>query len=423
MRRFLFLSAAVLSLAVACSESSLVNPAVDRMPGVAGDRAIVSATWAHVDTGYTGPGSMYATYVPTQWNGDAIYFAHGIRAPQGPIELGDDQDNSAEARDALGALGYAIAYSSFSENGLAVKDAAQRTHQLRALLSAKTHANPQHNYLMGYSLGALASLSLVEQFPGQYDGLLAMCGEVAGSMRELQYVGDVRVLFDYFYPGVLPGSVITPAATLPTQDEVQAMVVAALMANPPSSVLGLYAIASTAQTPLAHVPGNVTDPSDPAFQTMVVSLVAALYYDLIGVEDVLDRTHGHSPYTNRNITYSLGTPVIPAYSSLLAAMIAGADASVPRYDMPPDARNYLDSYFTPTGRLAIPVVTVHNYWDYLVPFFHEEVFGTMVGSAGASSMLAQLPVFNFGHCNFDTPLIVSSFQGLVNWTKTGVKPF
>ena len=425
MRRLLFpLFAAVLVLGVACRDASLVSPPVSGTPGAASDRTIVSTTWAQVDTGYTGPGSTYAIYIPAQWNGDAIYFAHGIRAPQGPIELGDDQDNFSEARDAFGALGYAIAYSSFSENGLAVKDAAQRTHQLRALLGAKIHATPKRNYLVGYSLGALASLSLVEQFPGQYDGLLAMCGELAGSMRELQYVGDVRVLFDHFYPGVLPGNVITPPATLPTQDEVAAMVAAALQANPPSSLLGLYAIASTVQTPLAYVPGNVTDPSDLAFQTMVGSLVAALYYDLIGIEDVLDRTHGHLPYSNRNTTYSLGTPVIAAYSSTFAALIAAADASVPRYDMPPDARKYLESYFTPTGRLQIPVVTVHNYWDYLVPFFHETDFGTIVANAGASNMLAQAaPVFNFGHCNFDTPLIMNSFQGLVNWTKTGAKPF
>jgi hypothetical protein len=69
------------------------------------------------------------------------------------------------------------------------------------------------------------------------------------------------------------------------------------------------------------------------------------------------------------------------------------------------------------------VLTVHNYWDYLVPFFHEPAFATIVGNAGASNMLAQAPVFNFGHCNFDTPLIVNSFQGLVNWVNTGVKPF
>lgn len=418
------LFAVALIAGVACADQSTVTPPLTA-PNNASTVATVSPTqWAMVDTGYAGPGSVYAIYVPTNWNGDAIYFAHGVRAPQGPIELGDDQDNFAEVRDALGGLGYAMAYSSFSENGLAVKDGAQRTHQLRGLLASKLKGAPTHNYLMGYSLGSLISLSLVEQFPGQYDGLLAMCGEVAGSIRQLQYIGDVRVLFDFFYPGVLPGNVISPPSTPPTQDEVQALVVGALAANPPASLFGLYAIASATQTPLAFVPGNVTNFADPALQTMVKSLVAALYYQLIGTQDVLDRTHGRSPYTNRNTTYTLGTPVIPALAPVFASMLAAANAGVPRYDMPPDARNYLQNYFVPTGNLRIPALTVHNYWDYLVPFFHETTLATIVADAGASNMLSQAPpVLNYGHCNFPTPLVVQSFQSLVDWVTTGNKPF
>jgi hypothetical protein len=31
-------------------------------------------------------------------------------------------------------------------------------------------------------------------------------------------------------------------------------------------------------------------------------------------------------------------------------------------------------------------------------------------------------VLNYGHCNFETSLVVGSFQTLVNWVTTGVKP-
>ena len=103
--------------------------------------------------------SLYAFYIPTNWNGDAIYYAHGIRPPLEDITL-NDQDNFFAVRDALGALGYAFAYSSFSENGLAVKDGVQRTHQLRGLLNSELPNQPQRSYLAGYSLGALAALEL-----------------------------------------------------------------------------------------------------------------------------------------------------------------------------------------------------------------------------------------------------------------------
>lgn len=412
------LLAGILLAAISCTDQSPVSPSLDPGVGTASVTTPTSGPWARVVEGETGPGSLYALYIPAQWNGDAIYYAHGIRPPLDPITL-NDQDNFFEVRDSLGALGYAFAYSSFSENGLAVKDGAQRTHQLRALLSSQLPGKPQRNYLVGYSLGALVALDLGERFPQQYDGVLAMCGMVGGTPLELQYVGDVRALFDYYYPGVLPGNVISVPSTPPTVAQVQALVIGAITANP----LGLFAIASTVQTPLAYIPsGNVGDPSSPAFQSLVGSLITALYYQLLGTPDVLGRTHGHSPYDNRATVYKMGTPVIPAFTSVLGPMITASNAGVTRYDITPDAQNYLEKYYVPTGSLKIPVVSVHNFWDPLVPFFHEPAFAQTVASAGASAMLLQRGVPNYGHCNFPTSLVVDSFQTLVNWVTTGVKP-
>src|SRR6187551_1042424 len=115
---------------------------------------------------------------------------------------------------------------------------------------------------------------------------------VGGTPLELQFVGDVRALFDYYYPGVLPGDAANvPEGYTPTVEQVGALVVPAVMANP----LGLFAIASTAQTPLAFVPGNVTV-AGASQATLVQSLIVALWYQLIGTPDVVERTHGHSPY-------------------------------------------------------------------------------------------------------------------------------
>jgi hypothetical protein len=387
-----------------------------------------SGPWARIVEGETGPGSLYALYIPQQWNGQAVYYAHGIRPPEpfAPISL-DNQDNFFEVRDALGALGYAFAYSSFSENGLAVKDGAQRTHQLRGLLAGELKAQPERNYLAGYSLGALVAMELGERYANQYDGVLAMCGMVGGTPIELQYVGDVRALFDFYYPGVLPGNVISVPETPLTVAEVQSRVVAAITptAANPQAALGLFAIASTAQTPLAYAPiGSLGNPSSPAFQSLVGSLITALYYQLLGTPDVLGRTHGHSPYANRDVAYTMGSPVvpIPQLAPLIASMIAASNGGVARYDSPPDAENYLSRNYVPSGTMPIPVVSVHNLWDPLVPFFHEPALAGLAQSGGGSANLLQRGVPNYGHCNFPTPLVVSSFQTLVNWVTTGVKP-
>jgi predicted esterase len=429
----LSLLASISLAATACTDddqSSLLGPAGDPQVAAAKVTTPASAPWAKIVEGETGPGSLYALYIPAHWNGDAIYYAHGIRPPLDPVTLDNNQDNFFEVRDALGAQGYAFAYSSFSENGLAVKDGAQRTHQLRGLLNSALSAQPKRNYLAGYSLGALSALELAERFPGQYDGVLAMCGMVGGTPLELKYVGDVRVLFDYYYPGVFPGSVISVRSPPPTIEEVQALVIGAITPTTgnPRAALGMFAIASTAQTPLAYAPiGLLGDPSSPAFKTLVGSLIYALYYQLIGTQDVLDRTHGHSPYDNRSTEYALGTPAVPdpGLSPLIASMITGSNdriAGVKRYDMPPDAQNYLERNYVPTGNLKIPVLSVHNYFDPLVPFFHEPALAKAVADAGASSMLLQRGVGSYGHCTFPTPVVVGAFQDLVGWVTTGRKP-
>jgi pimeloyl-ACP methyl ester carboxylesterase len=425
------LLAGTLLAAVSCTDRpSPVGPVLDAGARTSKVTTPGTGPWARVVEGETGPGSLYALYIPTQWNGDAIYYAHGIRPPLDPITL-NDQDNFFEVREALGALGYAFAYSSFSENGLAVKDGAQRTHQLRGLLNSELDGKPGRNYLAGYSLGALVAVELGERFPGQYDGVLAMCGMVGGTPLELQYVGDVRALFDAYYPGALLGSAISIPMPM-TLAQVQAAVIGAITPKPtdPLATVKMFAIASTAQTPLAfvpnwtpRVPGTGIETSL-AFETMAQSLIAALYYQNLGTPDVLGRTHGHSPYDNRTTTYAMGTPAVPSATliPLVQGLIAGSNQLVTRYDITPDAQNYLKRNYVPTGNLSIPVVSVHNQWDYLVPAFHEPRFADIVASAGASDMLLQRIVQNYGHCNFPTPLVVSSFQTLVNWVTTGVKP-
>jgi len=414
--------AGILLAAVSCTDQSPVGPAY--ATGPAAHAAVAAAPWARVVEGETGPGSLYGLYIPANWNGEAVYYVHGIRPPLAPITL-DDQDNFFQVRDALGAQGYAFAYSSFSENGLAVRDGAQRTHQLRGLLQAQLPSKPQRNYVAGYSLGAHIAMELGQKFPTQYDGVLAMCGMVGGTPRELQYVGDVRALFDAYYPGVLPGNAISAPSTPPTIAEVQAAVVAAITptAANPRAPLGLYAIASTAQTPLAFAPiGSVGDPSSQAFQSLVGSLITALYYQLLGTPDVLDRTHGHSPYDNRNTVYTMGTPVVPAAQlvPLIASMIAGSNQTVARFDITPDAINYLENNYVPAGTLPIPVVSVHNLWDPLVPFpIHEPPFGQAVADAGSSAMLIQQAVPNYGHCNFPTSVVLDSFRKLTDRVNPG----
>ena len=390
------LAAAV--LLSACAQESILAPARLAPTAAAHDAASV---WSSTVTGETGPGSQYALYMPTSWNGDVVYYAHGIRPPLDAVEL-PTGDGFPAVRDALGARGYAVAYSSFSENGWALKDGAQRTHQLRGLFTSK-FGTPERSFLMGTSLGGLIAQQLAERHPGQYDGTFAMCAPLGGTAAELSYIANVRVLFDFFYPGVVPGTVLSVPAGVDFDTEVMLRVIRAVMGNP----TGLGIIARTAQTPLAG-----TTP-----QQLITSLLYALKYDWIGIDDFLDRTHGHSMFDNTATKYAA------AYPGLLPdGLLAEINAGVGRFSSTPDAERYVEKYYQPSGRLRIATLTLHTTLDPLVPWFHEPRFAESVAASGGSSLLVQRSVPAFGHCNFTTAQMVDGFETLARWVETGVKP-
>ena len=389
------------ALAAACADMLPTAPA---SPASGSSVAALPASgiWAEVRRGETGEGALYEIHVPVDWNGDVVYYAHGIRDVLEGVDL-RDQDNSAALRQRFGELGYAVAASSFSENGYAVKDGAQRMHQLRGLFASE-FGQPERSFVVGHSLGGLIATSLVERFPGQYDGALPVCAVLGGSRPQIDYIMNVRALFDVFYPGVLRGT----AGEIPdgynlTPDD-QNRIIAAVMANP----AGLAVIASTAQTPLEFSFG-------PTMQVeMLTSLIYALRYHARGVDNVLPLVNGKLPFDNSATVYA-PRPGFPALMppAQLAAALAYANAKVGRWEGAPSAEEYMERQFTPSGRLEVPVVTLHNRWDPLVPFFHEGIFRDAVRAAGAESLLEQRAVDRFGHCAVTVDEVAGAFQTLV----------
>ena len=62
---------------------------------------------------------------------------------------------------ALAPQGFAVAVSSFSENGWALKDGTQRTHQLLGVFASK-FGKPARVYAAGASMGGLIVVGLRE---------------------------------------------------------------------------------------------------------------------------------------------------------------------------------------------------------------------------------------------------------------------
>jgi predicted esterase len=360
-----------------------------------------SGVWTKQITGQTSSGALYAMFVPQSWNGDVVYYAHGIVDAALPIAL-PEGDGFPDLRDALGALGYAVAYSSFSENGWAEKDGVSSTHELRELFK-KNVGKSNRSYLVGTSMGGLVAEDLSESYSSQYDGTLAMCAPLGGAVQEVNYIANVRVMFDVFYPGVIPGDVIHVPAGLDLNTQVLGPAQAAIFGNPN----GLGAIALIKQTPLAGNDG---------FE-LATSLLYALGYDVRGIGDFLGRTHGHNMFDNSTTVYDEAAP------GLLGPQVLGfVNATAGRFQATPDALKYLDQYYVPDGRFKAPIITLHTTRDPLVPFFHEASFAGITAKAGTSDKVVQRSVDRFGHCAFTTDEMLGAFQSLTDWVTTGQRP-
>ena len=380
----------------ACSSDDVAGPtALATVPSLSSSSSIpVTAPWSEIIVGETGPGSIYELRMPENWNGAVIYYAHGFNDATDPITL-PYKENIDAAFDALGAKGYAIAASSFSENGFAMKDGVQRTHQLRGLFTSR-FGQAEKGYLMGHSLGGAIVVELAERYPNQYDGALAMCGMVGGSQLQIDYLGNVRAAFDAIYPGVLRGDAVNIPSDL-TRAEVEAKAMQAMIANP----LGAIALTRLLPTPVDAPPGNV-----PA---AIGGVIAALGFHIRGAADVVDHTQGHNSYDNILTVYSGG------FGPYTGDFI---NANIKRFEATPDARNYLNHWFEPSGDLQIPLLTLHTMWDPAVPTAHERKLAAVVAAAGNSEFLRQRTgtlANAFNHCGFSTAEIVSNFDQLVSW--------
>ncbi len=350
--------------------------------------------------GQFGPGALYRLVRPANWNGILVVYAHGAVSKSEPVAL------PAEADLIIGLLapqGFAVAFTSFSENGWAVKDGAQRTHQLLGIFTSK-FGPPAQVFIAGASLGGLITIKLVEQYPGAFVGALPVCAVAGGSRAQFDYLGNTRALFDFFYPGVLPGN----AGSVPADTDVTNAIVLPAIAAMQSDPTGAFAIAAVDQTPVPFA-----NPPE-----LLESIVTALAGNAGSYSDLSPELHGKPYFDNRNVTYT--SAVLPP------PLLAAINANVGRFDAAPSALNYLNQYYQPTGNLQIPMLMLSISRDPVVPGFNQISYRNVVTAAGHADLLVQRTVSGanngYGHCTFTPAELATAFSDLVGWVEFGIKP-
>ena len=356
------------------------------------------------EDGLQASGATYRICMPAVWNGDLMLYAHGYVSPTRPVGIPEDQLNLP----GVGSIdtivtnqGYAFATTSYSVNGLAVVPAQADLIDLVAIFEQKK-GRADKVLLAGFSEGGLIAALLAEHTPSVFDGVLAMCGPYGSFAGQVDYVGDFRVLFDYYFPGLMPPTPVDiPDSLLATwETETYSTTITPVIDNPANS---------TTVNELLNVGGVAYSPADPA--TRERSVERMLWYNVYGTDDAAVKLGGQ-PFNNQN--------PLRVYTG--SSDDAALNAAVARFDAAPEARLNMATQYQTTGRIKVPVVTLHTTLDPVVPIWHQTEFTAQVQAAGASSLYEDFQESSYGHCAFNPLQVLSAFNKLVTMVDQRITP-
>ena len=356
------------------------------------------------EDGVQASGAAYRICMPAVWNGDLMVYAHGYVSPTRPVGIPEDQlDLPGVGRidTIITNQGYAFATTSYSVNGLAVVPAQVDLIDLVGIFEQKK--GPADKVLLaGVSEGGLIAALLAERTPSVFDGVLALCGPYGSFAGQVDYIGDFRVLFDYYFPGLMPPTPVDiPDSLLATwETETYSTTIKPVINNPANS-------ATVAE--LLNVGGVAYSPSDPA--TRELSVERMLWYNVYGTDDASVKLGGQ-PFNNQN----------PLRVYRGSSDDTALNAAVERFEAAPEALLNMATQYQTSGRIKIPVVTLHTALDPVVPIWHQTEYTAQVQAAGAGSLYVAYQDPNYGHCAFNPLQVLSAFNKLIVMVDQVLKP-
>jgi pimeloyl-ACP methyl ester carboxylesterase len=341
--------------------------------------------------------AIYRICMPETWNGDLVIYAHGYVSPFEPIAIPEDQlvlPDGTSIPGIINSLGFAFATTSYSVNGLAVLEGIEDLRDLVEIFEEQEGA-ADFVYLVGASEGGLITTLALEKSPDVFDAGLATCGPVGDFRRHINYLGDFRVVFDYFFPGVIHGSPIEIPGYVITNWEnfYVPRITAAIIARP-------YAVEQ-----LLKVTGAAIDKND--LTSVVETIIGVLWYNVFATNDSVEKLGGN-PFDNTRRIY-LGSD----HDWWL-------NRRVQRFEADPAALAEIEENYQTSGQLVSPLITLHTTLDPIVPYWHERLYRWKTVCAGSWLEHINIPVYRYGHCNFERGEVLTAFLLLVLKTKLGL---
>ncbi|HEY3957638.1 MAG TPA: hypothetical protein VGM53_30085 [Streptosporangiaceae bacterium] len=411
----------------------LLIPAALLAASLGGAPAALAGAAPHAASGpaavkrYTGTfkdGATYLIQVPAKWNGTLLLYSHGYVVP-GTSNPAQDSSDSLTGGWLL-SHGYALAGSSYAITGWAV--AAALPDQIHTLnVFGTLVGKPSRTIAWGGSLGGMITAGLVQRYPSRFTAAAPLCGVLSGGVATWNTALDAEFAFQQ----LIDPSVSVVNITNPGPNLISALNAAAKAQKTAAGRARLALATALADTPgwftpLSAQPAPTDYTAQEANQYLWATQVTFPFaFDL---RAQLEQLAGGNPSSNTGVNYFQDLLKSADLSEVLAlyhkaGLSLDGDlaklAAAPRVSADPAARKYLVQHITYTGKLAVPVLTMHTTGDGLVVPENEQAYNADVAKAGDSAMLQQVFVSRAGHCAFTPAENITTLRALVQRVNTG----
>jgi pimeloyl-ACP methyl ester carboxylesterase len=322
--------------------------------------------------------------------------------------------------------GYALAGSSYSQNGWALQ---QAFHDDFTLLNyfTQTCGHPVRTVAWGDSMGGMITAGLAQLDPRRFAGALPMRGLLSGSVGLFNLQLDGLFTFNLLLAN---GSLQVVNFTNPTDELNQADSILAAAQQSPQGRARIALFSS-----LEGVPGWFTptspEPAPNDYATQEANQYQAaqvdLFFDIVAMAEAEGRAGGNYSW-NTDVDYfsqfqhSIDRQEVKALyqqAGLNLKQDLKTIQDAPRISVDRSAVRYMEKYIIFNGDLDIPVLSMHTTGDPLVFPQVEQAYASVVKAGGDAQMLRQVFVHRAGHRAFTPAENLTAFHTLLQRLDTG----
>lgn len=363
-------------------------------------------------------GALWRAAVPHAWNGTLLLYSHGFTADVKPPQLAPPGLESW-----LLAKGYALAASSYSQGGWAVAEAVPDQLALLTVFTARV-GRPALTVAWGDSMGGLITLALAESPVTPIAGAVSACGSIAGTLAMMNTALDGAFAFV---------TLQAPQAGIElvnVQDDRRnsALVTEALQA-------ALRSPQGRARVALAGVLGGLptwtegdTAPPPRAYELQLDQMAQAFAAGLFPPRTDQERRAGGVLSWNVGVDYPVELRRSGRWdwvAHFYRAAHLDLDRELERLNATArvqaqrQATQYMRAHYAPSGRLAVPLLSIHTVGDGLTSEVFQGGYARTVSRNGASARYRAASVQAAGHCRFQPSEYIAALETLEQRLRLG----